>query len=356
MNRREFMAAAAGTAAVLVLDAHPQIAQAAEKAQKPKRALMKLACQRYGSDSQADVEYYQRYRVEAVNRSIGQQSVAELVTARERLAACGISIVGRINASLPDVLKGGDARETHLKAVCDEVRRAGEAGIGCVLYNLVVPGDARTEPVAGRGGSSYVAWDLEQARKKPPVSELGPISAKRSWEGITIFLEHVVPVAEKYRVRLACHPHDPPYPPEGLNRVVRVLGTVEGLQHFVSIAASDYHGLNFCQGTVAEMLSNDAKGVFAAIRWFGERKKIFNVHFRNLRGGRTSFYEVYPDEGAVDMLQAMRAYRDIGYDGTIMPDHLPLHPNDPEQRQAFAYAYGYIRGLIQAVDGEVAGT
>jgi mannonate dehydratase len=36
----------------------------------------------------------------------------------------------------------------------------------------------------------------------------------------------------------------------------------------------------------------------------------------------------------------------------IMPDHLPNHPDDASQREGFAFAYGYIRGLIQAVAEE----
>jgi mannonate dehydratase len=34
----------------------------------------------------------------------------------------------------------------------------------------------------------------------------------------------------------------------------------------------------------------------------------------------------------------------------MMPDHVPQHPDDPGGYQAFAFAYGYIRALIQAVD------
>ncbi len=48
---------------------------------------------------------------------------------------------------------------------------------------------------------------------------------------------------------------------------------------------SPWHGLNFCQGTVAEMLDDPRAEIEAVIRWFGERDKIFNVHFRNIRGG-----------------------------------------------------------------------
>jgi mannonate dehydratase len=35
-----------------------------------------------------------------------------------------------------------------------------------------------------------------------------------------------------------------------------VLGTVDGLKRFLTIQENPYHGLNFCQGTVSEMLAN----------------------------------------------------------------------------------------------------
>ena len=92
-----------------------------------------------------------------------------------------------------------------------------------------------------------------------------------------------MPVATAAKVRLACHPHDS-YTPPGYRGVTRVLGTVAGLKRFVTMHESPYHGLNFCQGTIAEMLDDPAREIFAVIRWFGERAKIFNVHFRNIKG------------------------------------------------------------------------
>jgi mannonate dehydratase len=178
----------------------------------------------------------------------------------------------------------------------------------------------------------------------------GPIDADRYWERIAYFLERVVPVATEYRVRLACHPHDPPMPPaSGFRGVQTILGTIEGLKRFVDIAASPYHGLNFCQGTIAEMLRNPAEEIFDVIRYFGRRNKIFNVHFRNIRGGFLDFQETFIDDGDVDMLHAMRVYREIGYDGMIMPDHVPVIPGDVAGAQAFAYTFGYIKALIAAV-------
>ena len=51
------------------------------------------------------------------------------------------------------------------------------------------------------------------------------------------------------------------------------------------------------------------------IRYFGSRGKIFNVHFRNINGGCLNFQETFPDDGDVDMLQAILVYKEVGYDG-----------------------------------------
>ena len=129
-------------------------------------------------------------------------------------------------------------------------------------------------------------------------------------------------------------------------------GVQRFLERFIEIAPSPYHGLNFCQGTVAEMLANPGQEIYDVIRYFGSRGKIFNVHFRNIKGGFLNFQETFPDDGDVDMLRALRVYKEVGYEGMIMPDHVPQIAGDSGGAQAFAFAFGYIQALIQMVESE----
>jgi len=241
-------------------------------------------------------------------------------------------------------------RDRDIEGLQNMIRDCAAVGIPSIKYNMSILGVLRSGRKPGRGDASYSAWDLKEAKPATPLTRAGHVDADQAWERITYFLDRVIPVANEYKIRMACHPHDPGVPPEGYQGVVRVLGTVDGLKKFIGIRESPYHGLNFCQGTVSEMLQNPGQELPDVVRYFGSRKKIFNVHFRNIRGHRNDFIEVYPDEGDVDFVQMIRVYRDLEYPYMLMPDHVPQAPNDPQGLQSFAFCYGYIRALIQAAD------
>ena len=52
------------------------------------------------------------------------------------------------------------------------------------------------------------------------------------------------------------------------------------------------------------------------------------------------------------MLKALKVYQEVGYDGMLMPDHVPTIAGDADHAQAFAYTFGYIKALIAAVAAE----
>jgi mannonate dehydratase len=233
------------------------------------------------------------------------------------------------------------------------IRNCGKAGIPMAKYNFTFIGVVRTAPTPGRGGAVLSTFDYATAKQEPPYPEAGRITEEIYWDRIEYFLKRVVPVAEEAKVKIACHPQDPAMPKgTGWRGVETVLGSPAGLVRFVETMKSPYHGLNFCQGTVAEMLEKPGEQIYDVIRDLGGRGKIFNVHFRNIRGGYLKFSETLPDDGDVDMPRALRTYREIGYDGLIMPDHVPQIAGDTGGQKAFAFCFGYIQALLQQLRAE----
>ena len=370
MNRREFVRLAGGglPAAALaeaVVEAH--VAQSRPPASAvPRRALMKVGTQH--GDSEEILKACAAFGVNNICSSLPSNtlddkwSVDGLSRLRDRVSAHGISLdmvplpmsSSEIStAEMPAIYLGqSPERDRNIDDICQMIRNCARAGIMQVKYNFTLIGIPRSGTAPGRGGSRYSEFIYEKAKQEPPLTIAGKVDADTYWERITYFLERVVPVAAEYKVRMGCHPQDPGVPKgAGWRGVDAVLGSPDGLKRFVSIKESPYHGLNFCQGTVSEQLEKPGEQIFDVIRYFGARKKIFSVHFRNIEGGFLNFRETFIDNGSVDMLKAMRVYKEVGYDGMMMPDHVP-RVDGIASDQGFAFAFGYIKALIAAVSAE----
>jgi mannonate dehydratase len=362
MRRRDFLATTALASAVL--PTKPREATAAQARSDPPPVRFHAGHQHHSSDE--DLRMLAALGVKHVCAELPSPafdenwSVRSLVRLRKRVESFGIEL-----AMLPLPLSSNEIsrvefrhimlgqsneRNREIEQIGQMIRNCAQAGIPAVKYNLSMLGVLRTESTPGRGGSRYSTFVWDKLPKESPLTIAGAVNEKAIWERITYFLERVVPVAEKAGVRLACHPHDPGLPPgEAYRGLPRVLGSVEGLKRFLSIAESKYHGLNFCQGTVGEMLKNPRDEIYDVIRYFGSRGKIFNVHFRNIQGGFLKFRESFIDDGDMDMLACLRVYREVGYEGMIMPDHVPTIPLPHGSEIAFAYTFGYINAVIRQV-------
>ena len=316
------------------------------------------------STADEDLEYLARHGVFnknenniAFHREYGWD-VEELAQKKEKCAGFGINMemvaipVAQLNVNggqVPNYMLGNyEEGDREIELVCNMIRQASEAGIPAVKYFLCEMENQRTESVPpGRGGSIYSTWDLEKAKDMPPRYD-EPVTAETNWARITYYLERVVPVATECKVRMACHPCDPWLPP-GFRCVDRVLGGFEGFKRFIEICPSPYHGVNLCLGCMAESSLDPRNDVPEIIRYLGSRDKIFLCHFRNIVGGRNKFQEVWPDEGVMNMHRNMQALKEVGYDHMCVPDHAPGHRDPDSYRQAFAYEFGYIQAMIQAV-------
>ncbi|HWK45196.1 MAG TPA: mannonate dehydratase [Stellaceae bacterium] len=290
-----------------------------------------------------------------------------------------------VGSILLDSLRAPDRAAAHARTLRRDIQAAADGGIPTLKYNVQMVGITRTGFVEGRGGvrcsafnfadyspekdANFSYWGVghpgggehgadiavnatgtPQAVGQILGTQSGGVSEAEAWQALEYLVEAIVPAAERAGVRLAGHPHDPAYPPGGLNGVNHVVGSVAGMRRFLDLApASPVHGLNFCQGTVAEMSPDPTATVLEAIREFGARKRIHMVHFRNIKGGYLDFSETFPDDGSVDMPACIRAYRAVGYDGILCPDHVPLSDLDPARERFFAFALGYTKGLLQAV-------
>ena len=283
-----------------------------------------------------------------------------LASTREQYAKYGITVESMhvplgsraaFHNGMPHVfLDPSDERERELDGLCAIIRMASEVGLRALLYNITILGHLRTGPRSGRGGATLSSFNYADLDQSLPEFAGGAADADTMWERIEYFLARVVPVASEYKVQLACHPQDPGIKDYEYRGVARVMGTVEGLKKLVAMHENPYHGLNFCQGTVSEMLERPGEEIYDVIRYFGSRKKLFSVHFRNIKGAVLDFVEVFPDEGDVDMLRAVRTYKEVGYPYMLVPDHVPGIDGDEARQVGFAYCYGYIHAMIQAAN------
>jgi mannonate dehydratase len=248
----------------------------------------------------------------------------------------------RIRLGLP-------GRDEEIEWFNTQVENMGRLGIPVVCYNfMAVLNWLRTSVAApGRGGALVTGYD-HAVMKNAPLTDAGEVSEERLWENLEYFLRAVVPVAEAAGVKLAMHPDDPPLSPiRGIGRIMR---SVEAFQRLIDLVPSPVNGITMCQGNFT-LMTEDLPG---AIRHFGKQGQIHFVHFRDVKGTPERFVETFHDEGQTDMLACMRAYREIGFEGVLRPDHVPTMEGDVNDDPGYSgigrlYAVGYIRGLRQAV-------
>lgn len=230
-------------------------------------------------------------------------------------------------------------------------------GIYYTTYAHMGNGIWSTQSEATRGGARTRAFDLSKAQSgswggkkfSMPLSHGRKYSVQEIWDNYTYFIKKVTPIAEEEGIRIGIHPDDPPVPElAGVPRCI--FGNFDGYKRALEIADSPNIGMCLCVGCWLEGGKLMGKDVIETIHYFGERKKIFKVHFRNVSAPLPYFVETFMDNGYMDMYKVMKALREVNYDGIVIADHVPgmINPGS-----GLAYSIGYMRALIERANSEL---
>ena len=242
---------------------------------------------------------------------------------------------------------GLPGRDQEIDTVCELLEGMGRLSIPvwCYEWMPVLNWMRTSTTIRSRGGALVTGYDHSQMLDAP-LTEYGEVSEAQLWENLHYFLERVIPVAESAGVKLAMHPDDPPLSPiRGLGRIMR---SVDNFQRLLDLVPSTMNGIALCQGNFTLMTSD----LPATIRQFAD--KIFFVHMRDVAGVPERFQETFHDAGQTDMVACMRAYREIGFDGALRPDHVPTMAGDSNDHAGYSsigrlFAIGYLKGIREVV-------
>lgn len=274
-----------------------------------------------------------------------------LIAQRNEIQAAGLEmeVIESVNIH-EDIKKGLPSRDRYLENYCKTIENLSKAGVKCLCYNFMPVMDwARSElayPL--EDGSTAMAYDHDEILKRNPsliaekmfekakgytlpgweperlkamsadIEFYQSMTVEQYWENMKYFLNAVIPCAEKYDVKMAIHPDDPPFPIYGLPKTIN---NAENIRKFLSLNKSPYNGLTFCTGSLGADRNNDIPEM---VREFASQGRL---HFAHLRNVRHLDEKIFTESahlsacGDLDMYQIVKALHDNGFNGYIRSDH-----------------------------------
>jgi mannonate dehydratase len=289
-------------------------------------------------------------------------TLQELIAIRQAVEAEGLKLEAIENfdpAHWHDILLDGPKKRQQLENIKTIVRRVGEAGIPIIGYNFSIAGVCGrvTGPFA-RGGAVSVGMDGPLDTPMPrgmvwnmvydpdaPQGIVPSIGDEELWLRLNGFLSEVLPVAEQAGVKLAAHPDDPPMPT--MRAQPRLVYQPQLYQRLLDLHSSPANQLEFCLGSLAEMIEGD---IYETVDHYSRQGKLAYVHFRNVRGKVPYYKETFVDDGDIDMVRVLQILKKNQFDGVIIPDHTPQMTCDAPWHAGMAYAMGYMKAALQIVN------
>ena len=271
--------------------------------------------------------------------------LSQIKDVTNRFLSRGITplIVEPLPNALHDHIKAGD----EMKDECIEkfiklMKNLKETTIDTVCFNFMAHyGWTRTSSeLPERGGAKVTGFKLENFKDDGTV-----ISKERIWSNYEYFIKAVIPYAERYGIKLALHPDDPPL--SSLGGVARIFTSLDAIKRGINTVKSENLGVTFCQACYYLM----GEDVESAAKELAD--KIFFIHFRNVRGNKFDFSETFHDNGEIDMARLMRVYTESGINVPIRVDHVPTLLGEDIGQAGYdalgrLFAIGYLKGIIES--------
>lgn len=307
--------------------------------------------------SDEDLQFLRQLGIRWCRIEFGEDAPYEFMKATvDRLARFNMKIFSGVHYAYRhlDVQLGKGKRDQIIETYCQFLRDCGRLGIPVSNYDWHPANTYTTAMIETPGGYRAREFSVDDFRNKVEKQAFErEYSAEEIWATYTYFMKAVLPVAEKANVKLALHPDDPPL--AKMNGVAKVFTHYDGYARAEKIAGNSKHwGLTFCVGTWSEGGTKMGKDVFGMIKDFGGRGKILDVHYRNVSSPLPRFHETFPEDGYMDMYAVMKALRQVKFNGSIVPDHVPEFAGDKGMRRAgVAYCIAQMRSLLLRANEEV---
>lgn len=278
-------------------------------------------------------------------------SLSQLKAVTDRFVSHGITpkIIEPLPNSLHDHIKAGDnLRDEAIEKFICLMSNLKEVGIDTVCFNFMVHyGWTRTsDSLLERGGAKVTGFSLKDF--KPDGFK---ISKEQVFENYIYFIKAVIPYAEKYGIKLALHPDDPPL--DTLGNVPRIFTSLDNIKKGINCVNSENLGVTFCQACY-KLMGEDLENAISELK-----DKIFFVHFRNVRGNKFNFRETFHDNGEINMAAALMLYKKYCPDNAknipIRVDHVPTLAGEESRVSGYdalgrLFAIGYLKGIDEATD------
>jgi len=353
IRRREFLTGALGAALGACAPAKKREGfWSVEPGRRPMRWGIKHSLQ--VSPTDAELTLAKQLGLEYVHTWASPAKYNELI-ARVEGAGLKMAKIGNNGVhNRPELALGLPGRDEKVEEFKQNLRALAAAGIRYQLYAHMATGTHNTGSAPVRGGALGRTFevgklpDLQTSTNRAVFDRR--YTEKEMWENWEYMARRIAPVAEETGVRIGIHPDDPPG--LTLGNVPRCLfSSFEGYRRALEIADSPNIGLGLCCGTWLEGGDTVGKDVLEMIEYFGRRKRLFIIHFRNVDRPLPKFRETFLNDGYMDMYKIIRKLAEVGFDGVLSADHVPSTSGAP--RAGEAYTVGYIQALIERANEEV---